>query len=59
MSFDPKCYALAEAFLTDYTIIDDADNGRAVVRSLAQAIQDAIEWELEFFVETGKIEEKA
>ena len=38
MSYDPKCYDLAQAFLADYS-----EFGQAIVSDLAQVIQDAIE----------------
>jgi hypothetical protein len=39
MSFDPKCYELATAFLADENTLDTSTNRE----SLAQEIQDTIE----------------
>lgn len=43
MSYDPKCYDLAEMFLEDSPKLDNERN----VHRLAQVIQDAIESEIE------------
>lgn len=40
MSFDPKCYELAESFLSD---VPPEAVGKNSVNELAQAIQDTIE----------------
>lgn len=42
MSYDPKCYELAEAFLADEPLL----NSKAWKNQLAQIIQDAIEGEI-------------
>lgn len=44
MTFDPKCFELAKAFLAD----EPALNTDAARTTLAQAIQQAVEDEIEF-----------
>ena len=50
MSYDPKCYDLAQAFVSDY----EWGNEEAQTKCLAQAIQDAIEAWLEQFTLEAK-----
>lgn len=45
MSFDPKCYDLAEYFLADHYAPKEPPE--ATKRELAQAIQDGIEMRLD------------
>ncbi len=57
MSYDVKCYELAEAFLEDYFTADLTKEKATDL--LAQAIQNAIEDSLSMMVDDGSIKEKA
>lgn len=50
MSYDQKCYDLAEAFLLDEAAINTPEH----VDQLAQRIQDVIEGELELWNEAAQ-----
>lgn len=54
MTYDTKCHALAEHFLSDYMVIN---NRVAAADTLAQSIQDAIESHLQAMVADGQIRE--
>ena len=49
-TFDPKCFDLAAAFLADHPCL----NSDAAKVTLAQAIQEAIEYELVFMRKVGE-----
>ena len=49
-TFDPKCFDLAAAFLLDHPCL----NSEAAKVTLAQAIQEAIEYELVFMRKVGE-----
>lgn len=53
MSYDEKCYWLAEYFLQDFVIADGVSAEPA--KRIAQEIQDAIESELEIMEDGGTI----
>lgn len=53
MSYDISCYTLAGKFLSDFEILAGTQPNAA--DTLAQAIQDAVESELEDMVDSGRI----
>ncbi len=55
MSYDKKCYELAEEFLTDYEVFCSR---KQVTGHLAQVIQDAIEDELSAMMDACEIGEE-
>jgi len=63
MSYDPKCWDLAVEFLEDCDISGDnvseeRENFKNAKERVAQAIQDAIEDELDTLVTLGLIKER-
>jgi hypothetical protein len=54
VSYDVKCYALAEAFLEDYDLPEPGD-WRTIAGQLAQRIQTGIEDDLSDLEDSGKI----